>query len=338
MATFQDSSLGLAVESTYGTVVTPTRFLEFTDENLDWKKNVKQGMGLRVGGRVARSGRRTVPSADGGGDISLEVCSKGLGLLWQAAMGSGVSTNVSGATYQQLFTLGDTPNSLTIQRGTPQVGGTVDAYTFSGCMVDSFDLNFQNADILTAKFTIDAGQLGTGTGYATPSYPASPVNLFHFAGGAIYNGTLTAPTTTALASATTPLASVRSGTLTVNHNLAKDRQNLGGGIAAGRKAQPTVGLRSISTSLQIEYASSTFRDAILNETPMCLVLTYTTPQSLSAGVETFQVVLPEVKFDGAMPNSNKTDLIVQSVTGQVLDNLTAAQPMWIVTRTADTAL
>lgn len=338
MATFQDSSVGFGVESTYGTGVTPTRWLEFTDENLDWKKNVKQGMGLRVGGRVARSGRRTVPSADGGGDIQLEVASKGLGLWWQACMGAGTSTLVSGSTYQQVFTLADTPSPITIQRGTPEVGGTVDAYTFTGCMVDSFDLNFQNADILTTKATIDAGQLATGTAYTSPSYPSSPVSLFHFAGGAIYNGTLTAPTSTALASGSTPLANVRSGTLTVNHNLTKDRQNLGGGIAPGRKALPTVGLRTISGGLQVEYASTTFRDAILNDTPMALVLTYQTATALSTGFETFQVVIPEAKFNGAMPNSNKTDLIVQSLTFDVLDNLTAAQPLWLVTRTADSAL
>ncbi|GAC1387533.1 MAG: hypothetical protein NVSMB48_26980 [Marmoricola sp.] len=338
MATFQDSSVGFAIESTYGTPVTPTRWLEFTDENLDWKKNIKQGMGLRVGGRVARSGRRVVPSADGGGDVMLEVASKGLGLWWQACMGAGTSTLVSGSTYQQVFTLADTPSPITIQRGTPETGGTVDAYTFSGCMVDSFDLNFQNADILTSKATIDAGQLTTATGYTSPSYPSSPVSLFHFAGGAIYNGTLTAPTSTALATGSTQLASVRSGTLTVNHNMTKDRQNLGGGIAPGRKAQPTAGLRTISGGLQVEYASTTFRDAILNETPMALVLTYQTTTALSTGVETFQVVLPEVKFDGAMPNSNKTDLIVQALTFQVLDNLTAAQPIWICTRTSDTAL
>lgn len=337
MATFQDSSIGLVVESTYGTPVTVTRFPEFTDENLDWKKNIKQGQGLRVGGRVARSARRTVPSADGGGDISLELTSKGLGLLFQAMFGTGVSTNVSGATYQQNFTLGDTPPPLTIQRGTPEIGGSVDAYTFSGCMVDSFVLNFPNDDICNLKVTIDAGQITTATGYASPSYVTSP-SLFTFAGGAIYNGTLTAPTTTTLATGSTPLANIRDGSLTVNHNLAKDRQNLGGGIAAGRKAQPTVGLRAISGALTAEYANTTFRDAVLNDTPMALVLTFQTATSLSTGVETFQLVLPEVKFDGQLPNTNKTDLITVPLAFQVLDNLTAAQPIWAIFRTSDTAL
>lgn len=327
-----------AAFGSYGNTTTPVRWLEFVDENLDWRKNIKQGQGLRVGGRVARSARRTVPSADGGGDITLEVCSKGLGLVWQAAMGAGVSTNVSGSTYQQLFTLADQPQSLTIQRGTPQIGGQVDAYTFTGCMVTGFDLTFPNADIVTTKLTIDAGQLSTSVAYAAPSYPAAPVSLFSFVGGAIYSGTLTAPTTTALASGTAQLASVRSGGLTVNRNFAVDRQNLGGGIAAGRKAQPTVGLTDISGNLLVEYANTTFRDAILNETPMAIVLTFQTATSLSTGFETFQVVLPEVKFDNTLPNSNKTDLITHTVNFKALDNLTAAQPMWIVTRTADSAL
>ena len=58
MATAQDCSIGLATESTFRTYAAPTRFLEFTDESLGWKPNVKQGQGLRTGARLARSGRR----------------------------------------------------------------------------------------------------------------------------------------------------------------------------------------------------------------------------------------------------------------------------------------
>jgi hypothetical protein len=87
----------------------------------------------------------------------------------------------------------------------------------------------------------------------------------------------------------------------------------------------------------VEYTNATFRDAVLNETPMSLVLTFT-GAALTTGTETLQVVLPEVKFDNQLPQTNGTDLIVQSMNFAVLDNLTAAQPIWVVTRTSDTAL
>ena len=334
MATTQDVSVGVGVESTFKTGVTPTRFFEIVDESLDWNKNIKQGQGLRVGGRVARSARRVVPSADGAGDITVEAISKGMGLLWQACLGGGVSTLVSGSTYQQLFTLGDNPPSLTVQKGLPQAGGTVDAYTFLGCVVSGWEFSFPNADVCSLKVTFDAADVTTATAYATPSYPASP-SLFHFAGGSVFTGTLTAPTTTALASAVTPLADIRGGSVNGNNNVRNDRFNLGG---AGRKSKQLVGLREIAGSIDVEYDTTMFRDALLNDSPMSLVLNFTTPTALSTGVETLQVVLPEIKFDSPLAQSNGTDLIVSSMNFTVLDNLTAAQPIWVVHRTSDTAL
>ncbi|WP_206689906.1 hypothetical protein, partial [Streptococcus pseudopneumoniae] len=67
MTTPQDCSVGLGVESVYGTAVARTRWCEFLDESFNFVKNVKQGVGLRVGSRVARSGRRVVASAEGSG-------------------------------------------------------------------------------------------------------------------------------------------------------------------------------------------------------------------------------------------------------------------------------
>lgn len=333
MTTTQDCSIGIAKESTYGTGVTPTRFLEFVSESLDFRKNVVQGKGLRVGTRVARSGRRVVTTADAGGDVTMEAISKGMGLVWEACLGSGSSALVSGSTQQQLFTLADVPTSLTVQKGIPQVGGTVDAYTYLGAMVDSWEFTFANADIPTLRMTLDCKDVTTATAYAAPSY-ASSANLFSFAGATLSTGTLTAPTSTVLASAATPVANVRGGSLQVSNNIRGDRYNIGGG---GRKSKPTEGLRDISGKLDVEYDSTTFRDAVLNETPMSLVLTYSAG-ALSTGLETLQVVVSEIKLDGELPKSNSGDLVMQSMSFVGLDNLTAAQPIWVVTRTADTTL
>lgn len=334
MTTTQDCALLVKKETTYKTGVTPDRSFEFVDESFDWDKNVVQGQGLRVGSRVARSARRVVPTAQGGGDFTLEAISKGMGYLWELALGTGTSTLVSGSTYQQVFTLGDTPPAATIQKQMIQADGTVGAITFLGCMVAGWEFACDNGGIATFKPSWDIGDITTGTAAATNTLPAS-ANLFHFANGTISTGTLTAPTSTALASATTSsLASVRSFSVSVNNNLTGDRFNFGG---AGRKDKPTVGLREISGSIVVEYNSATFRDAVIAETPMCLILTLSAA-ALSAGNETVQIVLPEVKFDNELPKANGTDLITQSMNFTVLDNLTAAQPIWVVTRTADTAL
>jgi len=327
MTTPQDCSVGLGVESVYGTAVARTRWFEFLDESFNFVKNVKQGVGLRVGSRVARSGRRVVASAEGSGDLTIEAVTKGLGLLWQLGLGSGTSTLVSAGLYQQVFTLGDVMPSATIQKGIPRADGTVDAYTFTGCMVESLTIDCPNADNVKVKTSWNAKDMTTATAYTAPSYATGP-SVFTFAHGAVYSGALTAPTATALGSAATPVASIRSGSITIKHNLKTDRFLCGGG---GRKEKPFAGIREISGSLVAEYADAAFRDAIVNDTSMTLVKTFT------AGADVLQIVIPDVRFDGDIVKAS-TDLAIQDIKWTGLDGLTAAQPIWIVCRTADTAL
>lgn len=327
MTTPQDCSVGLGVESVYGTAVARTRWFEFLDESFNFVKNVKQGVGLRVGSRVARSGSRVVASAEGSGDLTIEAVTKGLGLLWQLGLGSGTSTLVSAGRYQQVFTLGDAMPSATIQKGIPRADGTVDAYTFTGCMVESLTIDCPNADNVKVKTSWNAKDMTTATAYTAPSYATGP-SVFTFAHGAVYSGALTAPTATALGSAATPVASIRSGSITIKHNLKTDRYNCGGG---GRKEKPFAGIREISGSLVAEYADAAFRDAIVNDTSMTLVKTFT------AGADVLQIVIPDVRFDGDIVKAS-TDLAMQDIKWTGLDGLTAAQPIWIVCRTADTAL
>ncbi len=337
MAAQSDASVGIGVESTYGTYVAPTRWYEFTGESLKLEKNTVQGAGLRVSSKVARSGRRVVTTTQGKGDLEIECISKGMGLLLQACLGTGASTLVSGSTYQQNFTLsGSTaPSSLTIQKGVIDATGTVQAHTFRGAMVDSWELSAGNAEIVKLKTTFDLRDLDTAQGYVSPSY-ATGGSLFHFAQGAVtIGGAVTAPTTNALATGGTAVANVRDFTLQCSNKIAADRFNFGG---AGKKAKPIAGLRELTGSMTIEYDSNTIRDAYIADTELAVSLTFTSAESLSAGTATMQVVLPAVKLNGEVPAANGDGVVTLGVDFDVLDNLTATEPLYIVLRTADTAL
>jgi len=335
MAALQDASVGTAVESTYGTPVTVTRWYEFVDESFDYEKTVKQGAGIRVGSKVARSARRVVTETQAKGDLTVELGSKGLGTLLQTCFGTGVSTLVSGTTYQQNFTLGSTPPSMTVQKGLVRADGTVDPYTYNGGVVDSFEIDCPQGDIAKLKSSFVFRDVLTATAYAAPSY-ATGGSLFHFAQGAItIGGTVTAPTTTALATGGTTVANVRDFNLKVDNHLTADRFNYGG---AGKMAAPTLGLRGITGKMTIEYTDRTLVDAYIADTPLALSLTFTSAETLSTGTAQFQITLPEIKLNGELPKANGTDLITLGVDFDVLDNLTAAQPIWVSLRTADTAL
>jgi hypothetical protein len=334
MTTTGDSALVVEQETTYKTYATPTRALEFVDEGLDWGKNPKQGKGLKATRRMARSGRRVIPSADGNGDIMFELASKGLGKILDSAFGASTVTLVGGSTYQHVYTLGDNPKSLTVQKQLVEAGlSAVDAYSFLGVMIASLEFSFPNQDIGQLKVSTDIGDVTTAQTAASLVYPTLP-SLFHFQNWSIATGTLTAPTTIALASMTSTWATFRDASVSLNHNLRGDRFNGGGG---GRKTKPTVGLRADHGSATVEYADTTFRDAVLNDTSMALMFQYT-GAALSTGVETVQLILPEVRFDSELPKTNGTDLITAVDEVRVLDNEVAAQPIWLVIRTSDATL
>ena len=179
-----------------------------------------------------------------------------------------------------------------------------------------------------------SGVAVTVVGYSAPSYPSGGT-LYSFAGLSIYNGTLTLATTTALASATTPLNGLlRSGAISVNNTILAERYLAG---SAGRKAQQRLGAPVGTVKLGVEYIDTTMRDMYLNDTPTTLLANFT-GGPLSTGLETVQVALAEIKPNQDMPDADGSDVSQLDMEFAILDNLTAAQPIQVVQRTSDTAL
>lgn len=342
MTTQLDCSIGFKKETTYGTGVVVDRFLEFTSESLDFDRTFYQGSGLRPGSRLARSGRRALVKDGGKGDIELEVASRGMGALLEALMGVGASAKVAASTgvYQQLFTLaaGDYLPSVTIQKGIPRLGAaTVDAITFAGAQASSFELSMGNSEVLKLKTSWVTRDVSTETAYATPSYPVD-AELFSFVGAALtLGGSVTVPTGQALATGGTEVANVRDFSISVDQKLDDNNRNIGG---AGKRSRPAaVGLAEVKGKVTAEYDSVTFRDALVSQAPLALVATFEAPMLIEAGYyPTLQIVVPDIRFEGELPKSNGGDVITQGIEFTAFDGLVAPQPLYIVTRTADTAL
>lgn len=340
MTTQLDASIGFKKETTFGTAVTVDRFLEFTDESLDYDRSYYQGSGLRPGSRAARSGRRVLTRDGGAGDIGLEVPTKGIGTLLELLLGVGASALVSGSVYQQLFTpIGnDYLPSATIQKGIPRLGANiVDAYTFRGAVCSSFEFSASSEDVLKLKTTWKTKDVDTSIVYATPSYP-SAFELFSFVGASLtLGGSVTPPTSTALATGGTSANNVRDFSLTVDNGLDGNGYNLGGGGKLTRP--PAVGALEVKGKITAEYSAQTLRDAVRDQTPMALVINFIGLTEISAGQPpTLQITLPDIRLEGELPKSNAGDVIVQSIDFTAFDNLTASKPIYIAVRTADTAL
>lgn len=337
-----DASIGLKQETTYGTAVVVDRFLEFTSESLDFDRDYYQGVGLRPGRRAARSGRRVLSRDGGKGDIELEVPSRGLGTFLQAIFGVGTSTLVSAGLYQQLFTPthNDYLPSFTIQEGVPRLGAnTVDTQTYLGSECESAEFSVSNSDVLKLKTTWRSKEVQTGIAYAVPTYP-TPIDLFSFVGAQLtVGGSVTVPTTTALATGGTSVADVRDFSISYDNKLDDNKGNLGG--AGKRTRQSAVQLADIKGKLTAEYDSTAFRDALASNTPLALVATFTASAAadiVSGKKPVLQIVCPDVRFNGELAKVSGTDVITQSMDFTAYDNLVAAEPIYVAVQTADTAL
>jgi len=296
------SQLGIATETTFNTPVTVSTFYEFTNESINYNKNISVGLGLRAGGQVARSGRRVVTTSDATGDINLDLPTKGLGLLLSYAMGGTVQTSGT-------YTLGDVyGKSFTAQVGVPQYGGTVTPKTIAGCKISSFEISAAQSAIATGRFTIDGASFTTATSLATASFPSNN-SVFHFAQGAItVDGS--------------SVANIKDFTLSVDNVLKTDRFNLG---SAGVKAEQIInGFRAITGSLTAEFTDTTLLAKFLADTSAALVLTFTGPSS-----SVLSITLPAVKFDGEAPQVGGPEVIDINFTFQAYDNGTD-QPLTIV--------
>lgn len=338
MVTQLDFTVGAARETVYGTPVTVTRFVE-SEAKMKFDVKTETGKGMRPGKPVNRTRRNYVSRYEGSGEIACDASTRGLG-FWLNAIMHSVTNTVIGATaaYQQNHTIGltDPIPTLTIQEVLPTLGG-VNSYphTFTGCALDSLELSAKEGGTVELKFGVVARDLVTNIAAAGASYPADG-DLFTFVGGSVVTGgTLTEPTTTALASLSgQPAANIGDVSVSIKRNLDSDGWNLGG---QGKRSRPPVlGKTEITGKITAEYTDNSLRDAYLAQAAFPLVLTFLGPQIATGVQAALQVVLPSIRLKGEVPTSDGGKPIKQSVDFEGFDNGTASQPVWIIYRTLDT--
>jgi hypothetical protein len=338
MTTQLDASIGIVKEPSYGTTTTPTHFPEFLSESLEWKRTDVQGHGFRQGSRTPRVERNYTGKNYGEGDIEVECVAKGIGIFFEALLGASTSTALTAPAYQQNFTMAtsDPFNSYTIQKGVPLVGGAVQQHTFSGAVCTKGDLTSAQGEIVKLKTSWNAQKIDTTTAYTAPSYIASN-ELFTFTEGAItIGGSVTAPTTTTLATGGTSVGDVVDFSLSLDNKLNVDGYTYGGGGKQSRR--PTLGEAAITGKITAEFDSTTYRDAYLNQTSLNLVLTFTSTTQLASGIfNTLQVYIPTLRLDGDIPNATN-GVVRQSMGFRGLDNGSGVSPITVCLRTLDTAV
>lgn len=340
MTTQLDSQLMLGDESTYGTPVTPDVALEFLASSFGWQPEFSQGEGLRTGRIMDRADRRGLSSEVSGGSFDVEPKSKGLLTLFEAALGTGAVTQITGAAYQGLFTpkTSDYLKSYTIQTGTPLIGGATSPVTYAGSMCQGFELAVSNREAPKLTFEWLCKSLSTATALAVASYPTAdvPFKWPHFSAG--IGGTLVVPTATALSSGSTAVANVREFNLSWSNGL--DTEGFNAGSSGQRSRAQLLGKRVGTGTIVAEFDNTTYRDAYLNQTSLPLTVKFALPTAIAgSNYPTLEIAIPCVKLEGelAKPTDDGAP-ITASLDFTILDGAVAASPIYVAIVTAETAI
>lgn len=304
------SQVGWAKESTYGTSVTPTKFLPAGAVNFDLVQNYAQGQGLYSGDFGPRSAQNVLTTIGGTGTLPMDVQNKDMGQIIQALMGTTVTPVQQAATtaYLQTHTLADPfGKTLTMQAGvTQQTDGVTKPYTLLGVKPTALELTWTPADPLKASFTLDAQNLVESTSLASVSY-ATGLSPFTTQGGTAGSGFNVKLGTFGSESAVT---GVTQAVCTINRGSQTGRYYAN---AAGKKAEPILNDTStsvISGTLSADYYDKTqIADLWASGATTSLVLESLGANIASTYFYTFRVTIPSVRFMGDTPNVSGPDVI-----------------------------
>lgn len=191
MSTLLDAQFGYKAESTWGTAVAVTSFVEFSQESLRPNYQLLTGTGFRPGARAVRSDRTVRGGMTGlTGSVTWQLLSKGgsnISGLLAAVLGEVSSTtSATDSVYTHTGTYGNLAgDSLTLQVCRPDTSGTVQPFTYAGCKAGGLTLRNSLDGILEATLDVaHAKTETTATSLASASYTAS-AELFSWVGGGL---------------------------------------------------------------------------------------------------------------------------------------------------------
>ena len=327
--------IGIGEESTYGTRVTPTRFLEGKEE-IALTIERMEAFGLRAStgaasGTVMRTdrwaaGRRHASgSLTFDGDNSIPVASKGFSMLYKHIMGGApVITTPGGGTLSRdhTFALADPFGlSLTVQVGTPDVGGTIRVREYEGGKVMAAEWACDTEGWLGLTLDADFEDESLNQSLASASYPTSQ-EPYHWGQAAhtIGGGAV----------------DVFGYSLRLERSLANERFRQAGTTL---KKEPIMnGEVVISGSLELEYGGLTEYNRYINGTIAALVSTWTGSIIEAAIANKLVHTLNDVRWDEPSgPNLTGPDLVTFTAPFKAMYDGTD-QPFVPVLTTTDTAV
>ena len=247
--------IGIGEQSGFDTKVSPTAYIEFTDEAVIKEVEEIISQGIRGSAAVRR---RMLGAIRVGGTIDMEMFPEGaIGLVLKHAMGDVATTQPDVGNnpdaYSHEFTL---TNALPVYGLTVTIDRDISVVDYFGCKISVLELTAAVNAILMAKITLVGRDASSGSSMS-PTFPTQNPLIF----------------TQGVFKVDSSAVEVSNFILTLTNNLREDRYGLvGSGV---RQQVERLGKREVTGSINRVFEDNVLYDKFIAGTPGALELTFT---------------------------------------------------------------
>jgi len=302
-----NSRIGFGQETTWGTLVTATSFMEFRSETLKLEKVNEKIESLGTGRAIARRVQKEV-NLEGTFLYDLHPVD-GIALIKHALMGS-VTSALAGTTdaYNHTFTTGDisgiAQKGLTFEVQPDQ--NTTTCFIHYGLRVNSFKISASIGEPVKTEISFIGKDSTTGT-FATTTVAYSPVRPFLFQDGTFaYGATIGVATS----------ESIIAFEMMVENNLINDETARSIGNTSLTILPP--GRRMVTLNITQRFDTTSAWDRFTQNTQGAIRLTFDTGQTIgstdSPGT-TYSMIIdfPTVFYNSAIPEITEAGILTHDV-------------------------
>lgn len=333
-----DSTIVVKEATTWGTAVTPDRgvCLLRSGESLDADLQLVQSQAHCWGQLGPHAAGEALISQGAKGAIPMEVSTRGFGLWWKLCLGSSAIAQIGTSdVYQQLHKLDPGARPVfTAQKLVQSIDAagalTTVPFTFPSLLVSEWELKIPESGIATLSVTTIGKGVVTSTAAVVPPARAADDHLLHSGGASLATGAFVAPTATALATAASPIAGVKSLTIKGDNNLISRRTGWG-------DPRPIPGqAAAITGTLDVEFVTGgPFVTAFLQRQTLSLLANLA---AIENGDEIVQIAIPSLRVGGEIPKAgNPSEIQTISVPFTAM-RTTSPELVYVVHRGYDTAI
>lgn len=330
------AQIGYGEESTYGTRVAPTRFLDFRSEGIQTTFEYLESQGLRSGAKLPLASKSIRTTKACAGDIVHEIGSKGFGLLFKHMLGSVTTFTPTAGTLSRVHRAQFGPidgKSLTVQVGKPSTNTTVNPFDYVGAKFNTWEVANDVNDLLVLTLGVEANDEKTDQTLATATYPTGEV--LHYGGGLLtVAGTPSWPGALPVTVAGGTATDIKNFSLSMDQGLSLDRyfirQNL------NRKEPIEIGVGALTGTFTMEFESMTAYNRFITGGTYSLWMKWEGSTIEGAFKFAVHLLMPAVRLEGSTPTVEGPDILTVEQPFTVLNDGTNP-PLTLDYVTTDTA-